>query len=185
MSDFIVASRYAKSLFGLAIEQNALEEVHNDLQSFYRVVTQNRDLLLMLRNPVITHDRKWNVLKTLFQGRVHKLTLAILEISAKKNREGILPEVSREFHKLYNAYRGIEKATVTTAFPIDENLRKQFIEVVKQISGKEVELEEKVDQDIIGGFVLRIADRQIDDSLNSRLKALRLQFSKNPYIKEF
>jgi F-type H+-transporting ATPase subunit delta len=185
MSDFIVASRYAKSLFGLVVERNVLEEVHGDLLSFLNVVRDNRDLLLMLRNPVITHDRKWNVLKALFGGRVHELTLAILEISTKKNREGILPEVAREFHKLYNLKMGVEKATVITTFPLDDKLREEFKDIVKQITGKEVELVEQIDEEILGGFILRIADRQIDDSLNSRLKALKLQFSKNPYIKEF
>jgi F-type H+-transporting ATPase subunit delta len=58
--------------------------------------------------------------------------------------------------------------------------------LVKELSHKkEVELEEKVDKDLIGGFILNVGDRQIDASVKSKLKALKLKFSENPFVKEF
>jgi F-type H+-transporting ATPase subunit delta len=82
--------------------------------------------------------------------------------------------------------QGIENAEVTTAVPIDESMRNQFVAAVRQMTGKaQVELKEKIDPDLIGGFVLRVGDKQVDDSVRSRLNDLRMLFSHNPYIKEF
>lgn len=185
MSETRAASRYAKSLLGLASEKKALEEVHDDMLYFTRVCDQNRDFYLMLKNPIIKHDKKLAILNKVFN-KAHKLTLAIFEIITRKNREPLLPVIAKEFHIQYNIIKGIEKATVTTAIALDKELRKQMEALVISVSKfDKVELEERVDPDLIGGFILTVDDKQIDDSLRSKLKALNLKFSQNPYIKEF
>jgi F-type H+-transporting ATPase subunit delta len=179
-------SRYVKSLLDLAVEQNTLEQVHNDMLLFAKVVNENRSFALMLKSPVIKHDTKRDVMNGLFKSKVNKLTLAFLDIITKKNREPLLPAIAVEFHNSYNEYKGVKKATVTTAVPLDPKLRTEFENMVKTYSNKkQVELIEKVDKDMIGGFVLNIADRQIDASIRNKIKALKVKFSQNPYIKEF
>jgi F-type H+-transporting ATPase subunit delta len=186
MADSRAASRYVKSLLGLAIEKNVLDEVHNDMLMFSKVVDQNRNFELMLRNPIIKHDKKRDILEALFKGKVNPLTMAILDIITRKNREPLLPAIAREFHNAYNFHKGVSKATVTTAIPLDEKQRAEFQTMVKEISAtKQVELIEKVDQSMIGGFVLITGDRQIDASIKNKLKAMKVQFSQNPYVKEF
>jgi len=186
MAESRVASRYVKSLLGLAVEQNALETVHNDMISFSKVCAENRAFTLMLRNPVIKHDKKKEILNAIFGGKVHALTTAIFEIITKKNREPLLPAIAKEFHIAYNDYKGIGEASVTTAFPLDARLRAEIEQIVKKISDKkQVEIVEKVDAEMIGGFVLNVGDRQIDASIKNKLKALRVKFSQNPYVKEF
>lgn len=185
MSDIRVASRYAKSLLELAVEQKVLDAVHKDMLSFSKVCEENRDFYLMLKNPIIKHDKKLAILNKVFV-KANKLTLAIFEIITRKNRESILASIAREFDNQYNIYSSIERASVTTAVPLDKDLKKQLEEVVSKISKLDnVELVEKVDADIIGGFILTVGDRQIDDSLKTKLKALNVKFSQNPYIKEF
>ena len=155
MADSRAASRYVKSLLGLAIEKNVLDEVHNDMLMFSKVVEQNRNFELMLRNPIIKHDKKRDILEALFKTKVNPLTMAILDIITRKNREPLLPAIAREFHNAYNFHKGVSKATITTAIPLDAKLRAEFETMVKKISAtKEVELIEKVDQSMIGGFVL-------------------------------
>jgi F-type H+-transporting ATPase subunit delta len=140
----------------------------------------------MLKSPVIRHDKKKAILEAIFKGKVTPLTMAFIDILTKKNREPLLAEIANEFHNAYNAYKGIGKARVTTTVPMDANTRKQFETIVKQLSNrKEVELEEKLDKDLIGGFVLNVEDKQIDASIRNNLKKLKLKFSENPYIKEF
>jgi F-type H+-transporting ATPase subunit delta len=179
-------SRYVKSLLDLSVEQNVLEQVHNDMLLFSKVVNENRSFSLMLKSPVIKHDTKRDVMEGLFKTKVNKLTLAFLDIITRKNREPLLPAIAREFHNSYNEYKGIRKATITTAVPLDSKLRTEFENMVKKYSDKkQVELVEKIDKDMIGGFVLNIADRQIDASIKNKLKALKVNFSQNPYIKEF
>ncbi len=185
MSEIRVASRYAKSLLELAAEQKVLDQVHDDMLQFSKVCDENRDFYLVLRNPIINHDKKRAILGKVFKG-ANKLTLAIFDIITRKNREAYLPAIAKEFHNKYNAYKGIEEATVTTAIQLDASLRKEMEAMVKKVSNLDkVELTEKIDEDIIGGYVLTVGDQQIDDSLRTKLKALNLKFSQNPYIKEF
>lgn len=185
MSEYRIASRYAKSLLDLAVEKGQLEEVNKDMIMFSELVEENRDLLLMLKSPIITHDKKLTILNKLFEGKVNDLTLAIFQILTKKHREEYLPQIAMEFHHQYNHNQGIEEATVTTTFSLNDKLRVEFEKAVAQISNKRVELTEVVDESLIGGFILKIGDRQIDDSVNSKLKALRVEFTKNHYEKAF
>lgn len=186
MVDSRAASRYAKSLLGLAIEQKSVEQVSDDMKLFIQVIEQNKSFDLMLRNPIIKHDKKRDILEKLFKGKVNALTLAIFDIITRKNREPLLAAIAREFQNQYNEFKSIGKATITTATPLDAKLRAEFEEMVKKLSNKkQVELAEKVDASMIGGFVLNVGDRQIDASIKSKLKSLKVEFSQNPYIKEF
>ncbi len=186
MADIRAASRYVKSLLGLAVERGVLEQVHQDMQMFDKLCGTNHDLVSMLRSPIIRHEKKRAVLEKLFKGRVHSLTFDIIDILTRKNREPLLPAIAKEFHVAYNHYKGIGKATVTTTVAMDADLRSEIEAIVKQLSHKtQVELVEKVDQNLIGGFVLNVEDYQIDASIKSKLKSLKLKFSQNPYIKEF
>lgn len=186
MAESRVASRYVKSLLGLAVEQGALENVHQDMQLFDKICGSNTDFLLMLRSPIIKHDKKKDILEKIFKGKVHKLSLAIIDILTAKNREPLLPAIAKEFHTAYNDYKGISKASVTTTIPVDAQLRSELEKIVKKLSGAEkIELDEKVDPDLIGGFILNVGDKQIDASIKSKLKTLKVKFSENPYIKEF
>jgi F-type H+-transporting ATPase subunit delta len=185
MSEIRVASRYAKSLLELAEEKGVLEEVHNDMQLFSNTCDNSRELKLMLRNPIIGHDVKLKALRRIFSDKFHPMTLSFFEILTKKQRENLLAVIAKEFHKQYNVLMKIESALVTTPFELTEDLRASFRKAVEEISGKQVELKEKVNPELIGGFVLQINDRQIDTSISSRLKELRIKFSENPYVKEF
>jgi len=185
MAETRVASRYVRSLLSLAEEQKAVDAVHKDMQLFAKVADENRAFALMLRNPIIKHDKKREILQAIFKGKVHALTLAIFDIITKKNREAILIDIAKQFHNAYNVHMGITKGVVITASPLDASLRAELEQIVKKISNKkEVELIEKVDASMIGGFVLNVGDRQIDASIKNKLKELKLKFSYNPYIKE-
>jgi F-type H+-transporting ATPase subunit delta len=186
MADSRVASRYVKSLLGLAVEQGVVEAVHADMQLFDNVCRANRDFVLMLKSPIVRHEKKKEILTRLFSGKVHKLSMSIIEILTSKNREPLLPAIATEFHNAYNDYKGIGKASITSTIPIDGKLRGELEAIVKKLSNKtQVELVEKVDKDLIGGFILNVGDRQIDASIKNKLKALKIKFSENPFVKQF
>jgi F-type H+-transporting ATPase subunit delta len=186
MANSRVASRYIKSLLELAVEEKALDAVHADMQLFARACAESDDLTRMLRSPVIPHEKKRVILEKVLKGKVHKLTLSIVDILTRKNREPLLPEIAAEFHRAYNVYKGIGNATVTTSVAMDAATRKKIEDMVRKLSDKTaIELDEKVDKELIGGFVLNVGDKQIDASIKSKLKALKVKFSENPYIKEF
>ena len=177
MSVGIVAARYAKSLIELAKEKNVVEVVYQDMKLFLDTAHQNRGLMLALKSPVVRHEKKLAILKALFLERVNPVSYSIFEIITRKNRESILDAIAEEFINAYDEYRGIQKATVITTTPLTEDLRSQFNKIVSEATGKTVELEEKVDPALIGGYLLRVNDRQIDASLRSRLNELKLQLA--------
>jgi F-type H+-transporting ATPase subunit delta len=186
MADLRVASRYVKSLLGLAVEKNVLDAVHNDMLLFSKVCAENRDFTVMLRSPVIRHEKKRAVLEKIFASKVNPLTMAIIDILTKKNREPLLPSIALEFHNAYNEFKGVGKAFITTTIPMDAELRAEIEAIVKKLSDKkQVELHEKVDKDLIGGFILNVGDLQIDASIKSKLKLLNMKFNENYYVKEF
>ena len=185
MADSRAASRYVKSLLDLAVEKKVLEEVHRDMMFFTDVISKSRPFELLLQSPVIRHDQKLEILRKIFAGKVHSLTMSFFEIITRKNREPILAGVAREFHNAYNEYKGIGKATVTTAVPLDSKARTDIEKLVRTYSDKKaIELIEKVDPDLIGGFILNVGDRQVDASIRHKIKTLKVKFSENPYIKE-
>lgn len=182
MSELRVASRYAKSLIELANERGVLEQVHADMQLFTSTVAQSRDFKLLLQNPIVKPEKKLAVLTAIFQGKVQELTLAFYNIVARKKRESYLEAIASSFEAQYNELKGIEKATVVSAIPLTAVLRDQLGQRLAAESGKQIILEEKIDPSLIGGFVLRIGDKQIDSSVKHSLRKLRNEFKDNPYI---
>ncbi|MBG8553210.1 ATP synthase F1 subunit delta [Hymenobacter guriensis] len=182
MSEQRVASRYAKSLLDLAEERGTLAQVKEDMDLFSKTLDENRDLRLLLRNPIVNHDKKLAILRAVFGGKVSDLTEKFFTIVTQKNRESALEFIGSEFRTQYNQLRGVQTAEVTTATPLDAPTRLQVVQMVREQTGlQQVTLTEKVDASLIGGFVLRVGDQQIDDSVRYRLRKLRSEFSKNPY----
>ncbi|MEK6479112.1 ATP synthase F1 subunit delta [Catalinimonas sp. 4WD22] len=178
-----VASRYAKSLLDLAVEKKVLKDVYQDMVFFLETCKSNRDFVLMLRNPIIGHEKKKMVLYALFKNKFNPATLALFDIITRKNRESYLPAIAESFEIQYRQHQGIVKANVTTPMPLNDVLRKKFIDMVASQTGKKIELEEKVDPSIIGGYVLKIGDQQIDNSVKAKLKTLSYDFSDDSYVK--
>lgn len=179
MSNHRIAIRYAKPLLALAEEQKVLEEVMDDMSNFHNLCEENREFLLMLRSPIIPHLRKAEILQKIFQGKSSKLTLAAFDIITRKNRENLLPEIAEEFVAQYNVKMKLQEAVVTTTYKIDAKTRKSFEGIVEQVTGNKAVLKEEVDPEIIGGFVLKMGDKQLDQSVASDLKEIRIKFNKH------
>ncbi|GAB3889610.1 ATP synthase F1 subunit delta [Spirosoma agri] len=172
-----VASRYAKSLLDLAQEQGITETLYKDMRLFKQTVDQSRPLLLMLKNPIVRSEKKSAVLKAAFEKRLNPVTMSFLQIITKKNREPIMDAIAEAFISQYDKLKGVDRATIITTVPLTDELRAKFSALVLQTAGgKTVELEEKIDPKLIGGYVLRVGDQQIDGSIRNQLNELRLQF---------
>jgi F-type H+-transporting ATPase subunit delta len=182
MSDIRVASRYAKSLIELAEEKGVLEEVQADMQLLKSVISNNRDFELLLLNPVVKSDKKLNVLTQVFTGKVQPMTLLFFKIVAQKSRESVLLYIAKEFEKQYNELKGIQVVKITSATPLLLSDREVLISKLAAETGKTIQLEETVDPTLIGGFVLRVGDKQIDSTVKNKLRRLKNNFKENPYI---
>jgi F-type H+-transporting ATPase subunit delta len=177
MSEIQVASRYAKSLIDLAREQKVLDKVKSEMDLFIEVGKLNPQLLAVLKNPIISLDKKAAILKDLFADKVQPMVISFFNIMVNKGRAGVLYGTAKEFVNLYNQDKGIVKAKVTSAVALTEENKKQLVDVVKAATKGEVILEAKVDPKLIGGFILQVGDRQFDASLNSKLNKLKKEFA--------
>jgi F-type H+-transporting ATPase subunit delta len=184
MAESKLGKRYARSLFDLALEQGNADKVYDDMNLIMKTCEENRLLRLLLQNPVIYPEKKLAILKEIFANKTNKLTITFLEIIVRKRREAYLQSITSEYIAAYQAYKGIERAIVTTAIGLDDKLRNEVINIVRKSTNSEVELVEKVDKTLLGGFVLRVGDVQYDASIARSLKKLSREFISNPYIKK-
>jgi F-type H+-transporting ATPase subunit delta len=184
MKDTRVASRYALSLFDLAIENNILDAVSEDMKLILSVIEDNREFAALLKSPLVKADKKSEIFKEVFGKKVSAPTLKLLELVASKRREESLDLIANEFLTLVNEHKGIQKVIVTTAIGLDSKLRSEVLNIIKKSTDSEIELVEKIDKSIIGGFILKIGDQNIDSSIARSIKKLRRNFSENPYNKE-
>jgi F-type H+-transporting ATPase subunit delta len=178
MSNSKAASRYAKSLIDLSTEQGAMEAVRADMASIVSVITANPMLGAILNNPIIPLDKKAGILKDTFSGRVSAVTDLFLKLIVSKGRSAIVFETAKAYLSQYNALKGIITAEVTSAIPLTEANRAEIVTIVKrEVGANEVLIKEKVDEKLIGGFILKVGDRQFDASIASNLNKLKKEFS--------
>lgn len=183
MAELRIARRYAKSIFGLAEERKVTEQVFADMQLIVATCKTSPDLLALLRDPVVNTDKKDNILNLIFGDKTNVLTMTFIRIITRKGRELFLYEIAKEFVKLYKSAQGIFTAHLTSPFKMDKALRDQIISKVKLGIGESVEIVEHVDPSLIGGFILRMGDKQYDTSVAKKLKQLKQEFDTNYYEK--
>lgn len=178
-----VAKRYAKSLINLSNEQGVLDAVNNDMKLFSTVCNENHDLALLLSNPIIHGDKKLAILKQIFEKQMNKVTMTFFQIVVRKGREKYLLQITKDFIDQYKTLKKILTAEIISAVGLDDKLRKQVYNLLRNDTNSEVELVEKVDKKLIGGFVLRVGDLQYDASVASSIRKLTQSFAENPYVK--
>ncbi|WP_270088230.1 ATP synthase F1 subunit delta [Sphingobacterium sp. SYP-B4668] len=172
MSVYKVASRYAKSLLDLAQEQGKLEDVKANIEQFVSVVKENTALRAVLANPIITFEKKYAILDQLFKDKFDVSVLAFFKIVIYKGRGEILYSTAEEFLRGYNVIKGVVEATVISASTLStENFETLKTLIAKELSA-EVILTNKVDTSLIGGFVVKVGDKQIDTSISRKLEDL-------------
>ena len=179
-----VASRYAKSIIGLANEQGILDAVKNDMVLIAETCSASKELTLLLNKPIVTVDRKIKILTEIFGKKINKLTLEFITIIAKKRREANLEAIAREFIASYKLQKGIETVVITSAIGLDDKLRKEVLALVQKNNTSEIELIEKIDQSLIGGFIIRKGDKEFDASILKNLQKITREFKSNSYIKK-
>ncbi len=171
MSEHRAAYRYAKALMDLAIEQNNVSAVEKDMRLVLDTIEQNESLTDVLRSPVLTGSDKNSALKALFKDS-QPLTSELFNLLASNKRIGILKEVAQQYIALYDQMQGQEIATVVTAVPLNKDLEAKILKKLEEISGKEVTLENEIDADLIGGFILKVGDLEYNASVSGKLEKL-------------
>lgn len=179
-----ITTRYAKSLIDLAMEQNILPAIKGDMDTFNAMI-QNRDLYLLLKSPIINATKKEQIFAALFKDKLNPLTYSFFNIVLKKGRENYLPEIANEFHEQYKVIIGLTSVKLITATPIDDAnldvIRKKLIN--SKETAKDVEFTTEVNPEIIGGFIIKIGDKLIDNSIAHKLGQIRKNISNKDFVK--
>ena len=183
MKNSRLAYRYAKSLLGLSLELGKLDEVWADMKLLDGITRQSKPFLVMLKSPVITAKKKFAIIKDVTKGQLSKTTETFLQLLTSKSREESLAEIIVSFVDQYNELKGIHKAKLVTAIPISDELKQSFVRKIQQQNNiSSVQLEAKVDESIIGGFVLEMDGKLVDASISRDLNDVNKQFQNNDYI---
>ncbi|MBT8183691.1 MAG: ATP synthase F1 subunit delta [Eudoraea sp.] len=175
MSEARAAIRYAKAVLDLAIDGKVPDEVESDMRDIVSTISTSKELQMMLGSPVLKGADKKAALKVIFKGK-HAITEGLLNILVDNKRIPMLEEVAKKYITLNEQLKGEGVAYVTTAVPITDDLEKDILERVTKLTGNKVVVENKVDENLIGGFVLRVGDLQYDASIANKLSNIKREF---------
>lgn len=178
-----LASRYAKSLLDLAIEQNALDSTLQDVQFLEQVCQASRDFVNMLSSPIIKAGKKLQIIDAVIGNRLSPLVKAFTTLLVNKGREANLPEIATAFIRQYKELKNIKTVKLTTAAPVNDTVKNAILsKLLGSMPGQSVDLKTEVNPDLIGGFVLQMDDKLIDGSVRRSLNDIRAQLLDNSYV---
>ncbi len=177
MSGTKVAYRYAKSLLELAIEQNNVDAVLQNMIALENVTKENLDFQLLLKSPVVNSDKKISVFRAVFDG-FETLTNAFIDLITSNGRESYLADIASSFIALVKEHKGIVPVTLTSAVALDGQTKKNILDRLKLTIQGELEVTEKINPELIGGFILNMGDKQIDASIASQFSNLKQRLTR-------
>ena len=181
MNNYRINLNYAKALFMLAEERGQADRVADDMRLVDSVCAENRELGVVFANPTVPPAKKVAVVNGLFGSRVVAETLAFLAFVARKNRTVHLRGISQAYLDLWRKARGIMLSDLVTHQPVDDEARREVINLVSDYTGMKVELNDRTDARMVGGFKLEFDHNMYDARLLTKLRKLRMEFAKNDY----
>ena len=167
------AKRYAQAAFAVALEYQEVERWAEDLDALATLMGEPRAAAFLESDKVSDAEKRALLEAALSDVSPRALNLA--QLLADKHRIDLIDHIREEFHALLDEYRGIARATVTTAVPMSEEETRTVATRLGEITGKQVIVQPKVDPSILGGLIAKIGDTLIDGSVRSRLLALKRQ----------
>lgn len=173
-----VTSVYASSLFSLAQDENKLDLIMEELKELSSVFSQNDEYCKLLDSPVIALSERLLLIDEAFSD-ADKYIVNFLKILCEKKCIHLFPACAKHFEKLYNKANNIEKVTVITAVPLSDSLKEKLISKLEKEYSKKIVPEYKVQQEILGGIIIRTENSQTDASVRARLDAIKAQICDN------
>lgn len=173
MSDLTIARRYALALAETASTEGKVDAVDADVEAIRGLMSSSRDLMLFFSSPVISRDKKADVIRALFKDKVEPVTLRFLGMMVEKSREDLIPMVLDAFHALRNEMLGIVDVEARVAFPLSDTDQQALKASFGSLTGKSVRLTTRVDTDLMGGIVVQVGDTVYDGSVKNQLATLQ------------
>ena len=177
MNQSKITVRYAKALFDVAKEKNVLKEIKEDIQGILAVFAESQDLNYLLTSPVYSTSQKKQVLTETFSKKVNQFTSSFLTMLVDNKREAYLKNIALYFNDLVKKDLGIQSVSIKSASELSKDAEATLVKAVKEAYNTDVELETSVDESLIGGFILRVDDKQLDASVATSLRTIKRELS--------
>ena len=168
----IAAIRYSKAIFQIAKESNNLPNIKDDMDSIISAHESSEDFKKLINNTLINYSDRKEILSTVIS-KMNEKTNNLIDLLITNKRLSILYDIAHGFNDIYNRENNIERATVITATPISDKIKTQVLKKLQKLSNKSVEIENIIDETILGGFILRYENREYNASFSQRLSKLK------------
>ncbi|MCQ2081864.1 MAG: F0F1 ATP synthase subunit delta [Lachnospiraceae bacterium] len=170
----LVSNTYGEALFELAVEEGKEDEFLEEISTLKEIIDSNPDFSKLMNHPKILKEEKLEVVDNVFKGRISAEILGFINLIVTKDRYSDIDGILNYFTDEVKRLKGIGVAYVTTAMELSDSL-KQSVEkrLLETTSFKKMEMHYDVDESLIGGMVIRIGDRVVDSSVQTKLNKLQ------------
>ncbi len=176
------ALRYAKAILNLARETGKESELNENMQLIAATISENDDLEIMLKSPIIKAKDKKKVLDNLFANSVNNISLGLFNLLQENKRMSMLTSIAKQYSVIYDYLKSMQVARVTTAVPLTKELEDKVLAKIVELTGNKASIENIVNPAVLGGFILRVGDVQYDASISNHLNELKKEFDNSQYI---
>lgn len=176
------ALRYAKAILNLAKETGNESLVNDNMKLIVSTIAESADLDAMLKSPIIKAADKRKVLAALFGDKVDNIVKGLFNLLEENKRMIMLESVAKQYSIIYDYHKSMQVAKVTTAVALSKELEDKIQAKIVALTGNNASIENIVNPDILGGFILRVGDVQYDASISNQFNELRREFDNSHYI---
>ena len=175
----LVSKVYGDALFSLALEENQVDDLWKEAAMMREALDSNPEFMSILSHPELTMEKKLALLQDVFQKGLSQNMMGLLNVLVKKGRIGEILSVLDYFMEKVMAYRKIGEVKVQTPMPLSEEQREKIENKLLEVSEYEtLSVDYQVDESLLGGIVIRIGNRVLDNSIRSKLDAMTRDLSK-------
>ena len=167
------SERYAKSLFQLSIQNNLLNDVKSDIDYLRKLFSSSREISQLYTNPIIPIYHKIEITNKIFEGKINDLTLRMMLNVIYRKRDNLVENIFLKFNEIYNEYTNIVESEIITTSKLDDENLEYIKNFARKITKKNILLKEKINNNIIGGFNLKVGDKMYDCTVSKKIKEIK------------
>jgi F-type H+-transporting ATPase subunit delta len=173
-----VAKRYAQGLLDFTQESGNTESVFAEMKDVVKIMSESKELNQFLNTPFIDARKKDAVALEIFKN-FSPVSKNIIRLVIKQGREAQLKNIAQEFINKVEDIKGTQRISLVTATALSEDNIKKIIADSNMVNVSNYDLETIIKPEILGGYILRVGDQQIDASVKSKLNNIKKEFQLN------
>lgn len=168
-----IGSVYANALYSLAADENLSKTVLDELMTLDGIISREEDFLRLLSAATLSKDERCGIVDEIFKGKVHPYILNFMKILTEKGYMRYFGDCCKAYRQKYNEDNGILAVTAVTASPLTDDQSARLSEKLAKLTGKTIDLENRIDPSCIGGIRIDYDGKRTDDTVAHRLDTLR------------